>query len=323
MSRLSEKEIRPKELFQEYLELSKIDGDKLDRELFDSVPCTACDSSELNIAFIKNGYQFNICEKCHSLFCSPRPSQEQLIELYTNSPSSTFWSNQFFPAVAEARREKLFKPKAEQILNLIKSKDLPINSICDVGAGHGYLLEEIKKIDDNYRLYAVEPDRTSASICREKGVEVLESVSEKAYEWAERFDLVISFEVIEHAHSPLGFVSSLSSLTKKGGYTLITGLGYEGFDILTLQEHSNSVSAPHHLNFHSLGGFQELFSRSGFRHVEVWTPGKLDLDIVLNSGIKSHFAEAIKRRGEKATQKFQEFLIEFNLSSHTWILAQK
>lgn len=284
MSGLSENEIRPKKLFEKYLELSRIDGDKLDKSQFLNIACTGCGSKNLKSQFHKNGYEFKACDNCQSLFCSPRPTQEQLNQLYIDSPSSTFWSNDFFPTVAEDRREKLFKPKAKEIVTLIQERKLEIKSICDVGAGHGYLLEEIQNLAPNIDFFAIEPDKTSAEVCRSKGITVLETVSEEASEWSNRFDLVVSFEVIEHVFSPQNFITSLSNLTKPEGFSLITGLGYEGFDILTLQKGSNSVSAPHHLNFHSIEGFKKLFLRSGFSDVDVWTPGNLDIDIVLNSG---------------------------------------
>jgi hypothetical protein len=100
-------------------------------------------------------------------------------------------------------------------------------------------------------------------------------------------------------------------------------LGYEGFDILTLQDRSKSIFPPHHLNFLSEKGFKEGFKRNGFSFVDVWTPGVLDVDIVINSGEKNEFIEALKRRGPQAVQAFQKFLSENNLSSHVWVLARK
>lgn len=320
---MKEAEIRPKEIFEEYLRLSELDGKKLNHDQFEHISCPACNTDSSSNKFLKNDYNYNECAKCHTLFCSPRPNKTQLDEFYFSSESSKFWSTKFFPAVKEARREKMFKPKAHDIVHLIKEKNLGVKNICDVGAGHGLLLEEISKISSDYKLHAIEPDSDSAAECRKKGIEVLLEVSENATEWHNRFDLVLSLEVMEHVHSPYNFVSSLYDLAKDGGYVLITGLGYEGFDILTLQGKSNSISAPHHLNFLSVQGFEEVFKGAGFKEVEVWTPGKLDVDIVCNATTDNHFINALQRRGEKALKEFQEFLVKHKLSSHTWVLAKK
>lgn len=323
MDKIREEEIRPKELFDHYLHLSKLDGQKLNHLDFAEISCPACNSKDSFLQFEKDNYKYRECFSCFSLYCSPRPNSEQLGQLYVNSPSSKYWSEFFFPAVTEVRREKLFKPKAQEILQMIHDKDLDVSNICDVGAGHGLLLEELGKLNPKIKLHAVEPDANSAQTCREKDITVLQTLSSDASEWKNKFDLVLSFEVIEHVFSPFEFIESLFNLTKNGGYTLITGLGYEGYDILTLQKHSKSISPPHHINFLSISGFEELFRSVGYSHVAAWTPGKLDVDIVLNSSELNPFAKALQRRGAEALEEFQQFLRKYQLSSHCWILARK
>ncbi len=44
---------------------------------------------------------------------------------------------------------------------------------------------------------------------------------------------------------------------------------------------SNSVSVPHHLNFLSVCGLEEMFDRAGFIDVVVKTPGQLDVELVV------------------------------------------
>lgn len=320
---MKEEEIRPKEILQKYLDLSAADGKKLDAKLFVESHCQACGAKDDKIQIEKNGYTYKKCNQCHSIYCSPRPTMSQLDSLYFNSESSRFWSNVFFPSVQQARREKLFAPKAAKIAELIKSRNLKIESICDVGAGHGLFLEELQKQLPKMKMYAIEPDATSANACREKGITALESTSEEAKEWQGKFDFIISSEVIEHVFDVHSFIGSLQALLKPGGYCLITGLGYEGFDILTLQNHSKAVSPPHHLNFLSVEGFQKAFTRAEFTSAEVWTPGQLDVDIVLNSEYENEFLRVLKARGEKTIQEFQQFLSRNQLSSHTWVLAQK
>lgn len=320
---MKEEEIRPKANFEKYLQLSAEDGLKLDKAKFEHSSCQACGSNNSKYHFTKHSYTFQQCLDCYSLYCSPRPTAEQISSLYFNSPSSAFWSNVFFPSVQEVRREKLFRPKAQKIAQMIKEKGLSIRTICDIGAGHGIFLEELHKELPEMKLYAIEPDSHSAEVCRNKGIETLITTSEKAKEWCDKFDLVLCSEVIEHVQSVGNFLESVHAVVKPGGYCLITGLGYDGFDILTLQEKSKAVSPPHHMNFLSIEGFKILFQSLQVSHLEIWTPGQLDVDIVMNSGIENEFMRVLKNRGEKALREFQDFLVRHNISSHTWILAKK
>lgn len=321
-------EIRPKELFQKYLELSRIDGANLDQSRFLPIACPGCAapsaaSTTLKNKFIKNGFSYLLCSACNSLFCSPRPCEAQLDAIYEKSESAKYWSEVFSPTVAEVRREKMFRKKAADLAVLLKAKNIAPHYICDVGAGYGVFLEELRIVMPTVAMAAVEPNPAAAAVCRKKGIETLVSSAQESQAWSGRFDLVISSEVIEHVFSPERFVRSLFDLTAPGGFVLTTGLGYEGFDILTLQGNSESVFPPHHLNFLSVKGFETLFKRVGFRHVEITTPGVLDIDIVLNSESCPDFVKVLAARGKNAVAEFQALLSKYKLSSHTWILAEK
>lgn len=319
---MKEADIRPRELLQQYLDLSRQDGEQLDKRDFVEVSCPACGSEGNPVAIEKFGFQYENCLSCNTLYCTPRPNSQQLGQLYANSPSANYWSQVFFPAVAQSRREKLFAPKAAKIAALIHDRQLAHGRICDIGAGHGVFLEELGQHLPAAQLFAIEPDHNSAEVCRSKGIAVLEATVEASDDWRQRFDFVLSSEVIEHVGDPVLFAQKLQQLLKPGGSLLMTGLGYEGFDILTLGGGSQAVSPPHHLNFFSTAGFDALLKRVGFATVDLWTPGQLDLDIVLNSGHHSPFLEALKARGSQACQDFQAFLQKHALSSHVWVLAQ-
>ena len=320
---MKEADIRPKELLEKYHELCLKDAQAINHLEFVEIHCPGCSSESSRLKFKKNGFAYVQCTDCGSLYCSPRPTIEALNRFYENSQSAQYWANVFFPAVAEARKEKLFRKKALEI-----SKNLSINgnkdelSICDVGAGYGIFLEELQKVFPDSTLYAIEPCIELAEICRKKGISTLVSVAEDANEWKDRFDLVISSEVIEHVFSPEEFVKSLYNLSRPGGTVIMTGLGYEGFDILVLQEKSNSIFPPLHINFLSLDGFEVIFKRAGFNKIEVWTPGVLDVDIVLNSGSAPEFLQVMTKR-QNALSDFQSFLSNHNMSSHVWVIGIK
>ena len=320
---MKEEEIRPKELLQKYMELSSVDATGfLNNDLIE-INCPGCGKNKSTPHLKKNGFQYVLCQACGSLYCTPRPTQNRLTAFYKNSLSAEYWSKVFFPAVAEIRRKKLFQRKANQIQKILEEKQFTPASICDVGAGYGIFLEELNSYFPKATLSAIEPEASSAEKCREKKFDTLQAVAENSNVWAERFDLVISSEVIEHVFSTKKFIESLARLTVVGGYCLVTGLGYEGFDILSLQDRSNSIFPPHHLNFLSIKGFEELFHRIGFKEVEVTTPGELDLDITKNSDPSNEFLRVLFSRGEDAIQDFQVLLQKHKLSSHVWVWARK
>jgi SAM-dependent methyltransferase len=328
---ITEADIRPKEMHEEYLRLSAADGDTYFRNgVQHPVPCPGCGSTDSVPSFVKRGFEYVECPMCGTLFQSPRASIEEFKRFYSESPSSRYWAEVFFPSVAEVRREKLFRPRLERILEICSKKNFLPRTVVDVGAGCGIFLEEWSRRCPEARAVAVEPSPKSAMICRSKGLEVIEEIAENVESLKESADLVTSFEVIEHVYDALFFVQSLAKLVRKGGYAVVTGLGCEGFDIQTLWENSRSIWPPHHINFLSLAGFEALFKRAGFSGVELLTPGELDVDIVANmlanakeSPLGGRFTVTLLNRGQGARTDFQAFLRDHKLSSHVWVVAKK
>jgi len=316
---MKESDIRSQELLARYLELSRQDAQSLDSRNFQEIDCPGCGTNYSEFHLEKHGFTYRICQTCGSVFCSPRPIEAMLKSFYENSPSSKYWATVFFPAVAEIRKEKLFKKKANAIATLLKQQRRIPENICDAGAGYGFLLKALQTCLPESNFFAIEPNPELAAQCRSQGLTTLETLCEEAAEWSHRFDLTISQEVIEHVYSTENFIKSLYQLIKKGGSCLVTGLGYEGFDILTLQQHSNSISPPHHINFLSIKGFELLFKRSGFTNIQVWTPGELDVDIVANSPNCPEFITTLLERSREAKDEFQSFLQKYKLSSHVWV----
>lgn len=319
---MKENEIRPQDLFEEYLRLSAEYAASMNQDNFQDVDCPGCGASGGAFRFEKSGFRYCRCPECNSLYCSPRPSAIELDRFYKESEASAYWAKVFSPAVAEVRREKLFRSKALRVQEYMNQTDVAPLSVCDAGAGNGVFLEELARVFPSANLAAIEVNKEGARLCRNRGFETLQRSVEESAEWTGRFDLTVSLEVIEHVHSPLEFVRSMRRLLGAQGVCIATGLGGEGFDILMLQQRSRSVSPPHHLNFLSVRGFERLFERAGFSTAQVITPGELDLDIVANSGGGGEFVQVLCSRGEQAQRDFQEMLQRLRMSSHVWIVAK-
>lgn len=328
---MREQDIRPADLFARYLELSARDAElhfagspRID------VPCPGCGVIAPMPAFTKLGFGYVECGKCTSLYQSPRPPLDCFAHFYGDSESSRYWSDVFFPAVKEVRREQIFRPRVELISRLCTKHSIEPGTVIEVGAGHGVFLEEWRRAHPHSHVAAIEPSPEMAKVCRSNSIEVLEALAENADAWHGRADLLVCFEVIEHVHDAARFVGVLRHLVRPGGYLVMTGLGVEGFDIQVLWQHSKSISPPFHLNFMSCRGYEELLLRSGFQSVETSSPGKLDVDIVYNlaladSGVlaEHRFERTLLSRGESTRAAFQNFLAEHRLSSHVLALARR
>jgi len=131
---LKEFDIRPQDLFNRYLELSRQDIDRFfaDKSQFVEVNCPACDSQHCDFGLEKFGFKYMTCLDCGSLYLSPRPTSAMIDAYYCESESVKFWGTHFF-------KETAWMAKSE-----ISSQS---SMFVDIGSGYGIFLEEVAKLE--------------------------------------------------------------------------------------------------------------------------------------------------------------------------------
>lgn len=326
---MKEDEIRNRTVLNRYLELVSADVKTFftDRSDFVQINCPACTSTKYEPQFEKLGFVYVQCLDCSTLFVNPRPTAQSLYDFYTRSSSASFWANEFFPPVAEARREKIFLPRSEYVRDTFAEKSG--GTVGDIGAGLGLFLEELRKLWPHCKLVAIEPSTEMADTCQGKGLEVIPSPIEDVAGWDGQFDLLTSFELFEHLYDPVDFLQKVRNLLRPGGHLFITTLNGEGFDVQVLWKKSKSVMPPHHLNFLNPRSIAMLFQRNGFVVERIDTPGKLDWDIVEGMYREDTVdpGRLWKLVAEKASPEgktnLQTWISESGFSSHMSIMASK
>ena len=324
---MKEEEIRPKKIFDEYLRLAKQDA----VTYFATVPrvsgtCPACTAAGQH-AFSKDGFDYESCAQCHTLFVNPRPVADAFSRYYTEAPSARFWATTFYRETAEARREKLWKPKARLIQECLERHQAVAHTVIDIGGGFGLFGEEMRSLSGR-PVTVIEPGPHLASVCREKSLPVIE----KFLEQVAVSDLpagpraFVSFELFEHLHDPSAFLRKLAELMNAGDLFVFTTLSGAGVDIQALWADSKSVSPPHHLNFLNPRSVAVLLRRVGFEALEVTTPGKLDVDILVNNQalIKDRFWRTFAATATEAERaQWQSLIAASGWSSHMMVVCRK
>jgi hypothetical protein len=327
--KVTEEEIRPEKVFNEYLRLTAIDTETYFSDVKRvEINCPACGGKGESWA-IKSGFSYKLCSNCLSIYVSPRPPMDAFNAYYTDSPSTKFWATTFYKDTESARREKLWKPKAQMIKDRIKLHEDydPVKYIIDIGGGYGVFDEEIKNIMD-IEAIIIEPSVHLAKVCREKGLIVVEKFMEEIQpgELPDGRKCFVSFELFEHLHDATVFLETVFNNMNKNDLFIFTTLSSMGIDIQLLGEHAKALSPPHHLNFLNPKSVSSLLEKFGFKVLESITPGKLDIDILRKNQqyIKDPFWKNVMTYyDDEQLATLQEFIASSGLSSHMMITSTK
>jgi 2-polyprenyl-3-methyl-5-hydroxy-6-metoxy-1,4-benzoquinol methylase len=250
---------------------------------------------------------------------------------YATSENYAYWNNYIFPASENARREKIFRPRAERVVETCQRHNVRTSVLMEVGAGFGTFCEEVQRLKVFQRVIAIEPTPDLSETCRRKGLEVIQKPIEQVrLDDVEAVDVIATFEVIEHLFSPRQFLQGCASVLAPGGLIIITCPNVKGFDIGVLQALSGAVDVEH-LNYFHPGSLSRLLAECGFETLEALTPGKLDAELVrkrilageLDVSSQPFLRQVLVDEWESVGHKFQDFLANNLLSSHMWLVARK
>ncbi len=328
----SEEDIRPKNVTEgaKTAILKDLGRLLLHSDKFVNVFCPACNRNEFTPTYKKFGLDYVSCNNCETLYTNPRPSPAVLEMCYRESDVYAYWDKYIFPASDKARREKMFKPRVDKLLEFCKKYDVPTDSVLEVGAAYGTFCEEIKSRNIFKRIVAIEPTPNLAQTCRNKNIETIELPIEKvSFGENEKFDVVVNFEVIEHLFSPEDFINQCKKFLKPNGLFVVTCPNGKGFDFTVLKELCNSIDHEH-LNYFNPHSLNLLLSRCGFQVLETLTPGRLDADLVRKKILSGEFdvsnnpflKQVLIDNWKTASIPFQNFLAQNQLSSSMWIVAK-
>ena len=323
---MQEKDIRPKKLFDKFLYLTNSDIKKYFNKPRKKINCVAC-GKEGKYSFKKKNFFYSECPSCNTLYVSPRPNEQAFLDYYTKSSSIKYLATTYYKKTKKSRKNKLWKPKAKMIFDILKKNKAKNSSCVDIGGGYGAFGKEMLKFTKG-KVVVIEPSPFLARECKKNKLNViqkfLESVKKK--DLPSNKKIFTSFELLEHLFDPSKFIKCVRKLMNKGDLLILTTLSSTGTDILTLWDKSRSISPPHHINFFNPKSIKIFLKKNNFKILNISTPGKIDIDILNNDKllIKDRFWKTFLSFSNKIEKnKMQDLISSINFSSHLMVICQK
>lgn len=284
--------------------------------------CPACGEAERQPAFDRTGFHYHVCQRCGTLYISPRPTVSAMREYDQESRAGRYRAEYLSRDTASARRDVL-RSRSSWVGRLVDEvRGTSSGSYADLGTVYPALLEEVAGLDLFDSVAAVDPFPGLDPGLLPPGVAHGDSAPSG-------LSALTAFEQLERQPSPIEFLQRAVAMLEPGGLLFLTTRSASGFDVRILWDAASHIFVPEHLNLPTTEGMEALLDRVGLEVVELSTPGQLDLEIVQRARREEGvalppFAEyLLGNRDQRVHAEFQEFLQKSRLSSHLRVAAQK
>ncbi len=219
--------------------------------------CLICNNNGLKtLSTYHNAYLVK-CKNCGFVFCNKAPSTEELIAHYNTYPRNDTISPITIKRYGELL--EIFEPykKTENIL--------------DVGCGNGHFLSEAKK--RGWKVFGTEYTDTAMEICRKKDITMFQGKLNPKDFGDLHFDVITSFEVLEHINNPQEEIKNFNQLLREGGVVYLTTPNFDSLSRYLLKDKWSIIEYPEHLCYYTSSTLNYLFKNSGFKKSNVLTTG--------------------------------------------------
>lgn len=322
--------MRPKEQYDRVIKQRESDGKSFFEKYnsqFIEVVCPVCGVLGEYI-FGKYGFKHKKCEKCKTVFCSPRPTENLLGIYYNNFDAPKMWTEILLQTDAN-RKSLQYKPRVDKIISLIQKSGSSSGGIAlDLGAGSGAFAMCLKNTSFFKEVLALDLSDDCIKSCKNNGLNALRgSITDMD---TNSLDLICINDLIEHVFDPSSFLKECYRVLRLSGYVSIATPNGEGFDFKIMKERTMNITPPEHLNYFNPSSLSHLLSKTGFQLVFVETPGILDVEIVQQAKLsgfpleeRNEYLSHLLEQGDEILRNFQKFISENKLSSHMLIFAKK
>jgi SAM-dependent methyltransferase len=175
--------------------------------------CIVCEGSDLRPLFRKKSRSYLRCAGCRVVVVHPLPQLEDLVAHYGHD-----YERRDGMGTARVQAEALMRASARRRLQRL-DRLAPGPRWLEVGSGSGAFLAEAGAAGLDVEGLDLSP--SAVTLLQQRGLRAHATTIE-AFRTTRPYDLVVGFDVIEHATDPLGFVHAATRLLRPGGRLVLT-----------------------------------------------------------------------------------------------------
>lgn len=225
-------------------------------ELF-SRTCPVCGSTRANALEQFRGGRVLQCRACGLARARHTPTPEQLEDYYRDYPVRDVLS----PITALRYDELLDEFEAYRTTG----------RILDVGCGAGLFLERAKA--RGWEAHGTEYGERAVKACRDRGIRIMPGALEPDNYREAPFDVVTSFEVMEHLVDPAADARRMAQVLRPGGLLYVTTPNFNSVSRWLAGPGWTIVAHPEHPSLFTPRAMRHMLRDAGLRERSVRTTG--------------------------------------------------
>jgi 2-polyprenyl-3-methyl-5-hydroxy-6-metoxy-1,4-benzoquinol methylase len=228
------------------------------------------------------------------------PAPAMLSHYYDGFASMKYFHEEILAKTLD-RRRKIFSARADQLAPFV----LPGAKLLEVGSSIGMFLEQATA--RGWDITGVEINQSLVEHTRKTlNAKVVQGFVEEV-SLPEKVDMAVMWEVLEHLTEPVKVLNKLAQLMGPRGRVGLTLPNYDGIEYSACGSDHEMVEAPGHLNYWTPRTIERMLKESGFKLIELQTPGVLDFTNIVQEIRRSKQAQGM---GDKFLLRLTDSLDE-------------
>ena len=225
----------------------------------EDIKCIFCKKNNDKIVIRENGYTGIKCKSCDLIYISPRPSLNEIIDLYGHDQADASAKSHIDASSSKA----IYARHTLKIIN----KYIQKGKLLEIGAGGGYFLNEARK--KGFNVCGIEFNEIQSKfINQELGIPCVRlPLSQEIYPNV-NFDIIYHCDVISHFYDPIHEFEKMNLRLNKNGYVIFE-TGNLGDVDKKYWKYYRKFQYPDHLFFYSESNIKSLLEMTGFELIHI------------------------------------------------------
>lgn len=224
--------------------------------------CIICGSRERSDLISVGQWSIRRCRECGLGMLDPRPTKEELTQLYESSYFDSHYGEGIIKGSKEFRRRIAQEDHRIRFFRHLMKKGL----VLDMGCGMGYFLFACKQAGYSVRGFDISSHASEYAI-KELEVPIITGDIEEIDLQPDSVDVLTMWHFLEHTSEPEVYLNAASGLLKQEGLLVVDVPNYESTDAQKIWSQWTGWSVPFHIYHYTPSSLERLLRKNGFEIV--------------------------------------------------------